>query len=148
MIIAAHLGCQFPLYLEPPMSDNDNPAINDSGDANSTRRTLLQVAAITALTQLANTTANAQVPVSPEPAATGTAPAADSPASPPAPTKTTGKKPGKPGDFDFLTGNWTIWNRKLKPGATREWEEFPGKATVWAILGGVCSIEELRIPGR
>lgn len=130
------------------MTDNDNSAINDSGDANSTRRTLLQVAAITALTQLANTTANAQVPVSPEPAATGTAPAADSPASPPTPTKTTGKTPGKPGDFDFLTGNWKIWNRRLKAGAPRGWDEFPGEATVWAILGGVCSIEELRIPAR
>lgn len=111
------------------MSDNDNPAINDSGDANSTRRTLLQVAAITALTQLANTTANAQVPVAPAPAVTG-------------------KTPGKPGDFDFLTGNWKIWNRRLKAGAPRGWDEFPGEATVWAILGGICSIEELRIPAR
>ena len=129
MIVAAHFDCQFPLYLEPPMTDNDNPAINDSGDANSTRRTLLQVAAITALTQLANTTSAAQAPVAPA-------------------TAVTGKTPGKPGDFDFLNGNWKIWNRKLKAGESRGWDEFPGEATVWAILGGVCSIEELRIPAR
>ncbi|OYT90898.1 MAG: hypothetical protein CFE43_16115 [Burkholderiales bacterium PBB3] len=52
---------------------------------------------------------------------------------------------GKPGDFDFLTGEWTIQNRRLN-GTT--WEEFPGEATVWGLLGGVASVEELRIPSR
>ena len=52
---------------------------------------------------------------------------------------------GKPGDFDFLTGEWTIQNRRLN-GTT--WEEFPGEATVWGLLGGVVSVEELRIPSR
>lgn len=94
--------------------------------ANSTRRTLLQAAAAAALGQIASQPANAQTP-----AATST--------PGPAPT------PGKPGDFDFLTGNWKIKNRQKKAGAN-DWEEFPGEATVWAILGGVCSIEELRIP--
>lgn len=53
--------------------------------------------------------------------------------------------PGKPGDFDFLTGEWRIHNRYLEKGA---WIEFPGEATVVGILQGVVSVEELRIPTR
>lgn len=52
---------------------------------------------------------------------------------------------GKPGDFDFLTGEWRIHNR-FREGD--KWIEFPGEATVVAILGGIASIEELRIPAR
>lgn len=55
---------------------------------------------------------------------------------------------GKPGDFDFLTGEWRIHNRMIKPGTEDEWIEFAGEATVWAILAGVGSVEELRIPAR
>lgn len=55
---------------------------------------------------------------------------------------------GKPGDFDFLAGNWTIKHRKLKTPHTNDWDEFEGKATCWTILGGVGSVEELRIPSR
>lgn len=55
---------------------------------------------------------------------------------------------GRPGDFAFLTGEWRIANRMIKPGTTSEWIEFPGEATVWQILGGVGSVEELRIPAR
>ncbi|MCA3254623.1 MAG: hypothetical protein INF91_03280 [Alphaproteobacteria bacterium] len=53
--------------------------------------------------------------------------------------------PGRPGDFDFLTGEWRIANRMLDKGT---WIEFPGEATVVSILGGIASIEELRIPAR
>ncbi|TDP61607.1 hypothetical protein [Roseateles toxinivorans] len=52
---------------------------------------------------------------------------------------------GKPGDFDFLSGHWKIKNRRLKDGA---WDEFDSEASVHAILGGVISVEELRIPAR
>ncbi len=52
---------------------------------------------------------------------------------------------GKPGDFDFLTGEWRIHNRMLSDGA---WIEFPGEATVHRILAGAGSVEELRIPAR
>ncbi len=62
---------------------------------------------------------------------------------PPLPAKPT---PGKPGDFNFLGGEWRIQNRRLKsPGV---WDEFPGEATCHTILGGVGSVEELRIPAR
>jgi hypothetical protein len=54
--------------------------------------------------------------------------------------------PGKPGDFDFLQGSWKIRNRKLKsPGV---WDEFDGESTCFSILGGVVSVEELRLPAR
>ena len=58
------------------------------------------------------------------------------------------RTPGKPGDFDFLTGSWTIKNRQLKNRKTDEWDVFNGESTCWSILGGVASIEELRIPER
>ncbi len=53
---------------------------------------------------------------------------------------------GKPGDFNFLAGEWRIKNRRLK--APGQWEEFKGEATCWTVLAGVGSIEELRIPAR
>ncbi len=55
---------------------------------------------------------------------------------------------GKPGEFDFLAGNWTIKHRRLKEPHGKEWDEFEGEATCWTILGGVGSVEELRIPSR
>jgi hypothetical protein len=54
--------------------------------------------------------------------------------------------PGKPGEFDFLSGEWRIRHRRLK--APGDWDVFEGEATCWSILGGVASIEELRIPAR
>lgn len=53
----------------------------------------------------------------------------------------------RPGDFDFLAGEWRISHRRLKP-ETGEWDEFTGEATCWTILNGVGSVEELRIPAR
>lgn len=67
---------------------------------------------------------------------------------PAGPARAAAKPPtanGKAGDFDFLTGNWKIKNRRRKG---KEWDEFNGEATVTAILGGLVSIEELRIPER
>ena len=52
---------------------------------------------------------------------------------------------GQPGDFDFLSGNWKIRHRRLRDGT---WDEFEGEATVVGILGGIASVEELRIPAR
>ena len=52
---------------------------------------------------------------------------------------------GKAGDFDFLSGRWKIKHRQLKNGA---WDAFEGEATVYGLLGGVASVEELRIPAR
>jgi hypothetical protein len=55
---------------------------------------------------------------------------------------------GRPGDFDFLAGAWTIRNRRLKTrwAGGDDWELFDGASTCWTVLGGAGSIEELRIP--
>lgn len=56
--------------------------------------------------------------------------------------------PGRPGEFDFLSGEWRIRHQRLESGAVDEWDHFDGEASCWSILGGVASIEELRIPAR
>jgi hypothetical protein len=57
-------------------------------------------------------------------------------------------KPGAGGDFDFLAGHWKISNRRLKQPTDKEWDVFEGEATVFSVLGGMGSIEELRVPAR
>ncbi len=47
-------------------------------------------------------------------------------------------------NFDFLTGNWVIANRRLKDYKGPEWDEFAGSAKVWPAMDGMASIEELR----
>lgn len=53
--------------------------------------------------------------------------------------------PSDGGDFAFLTGEWKIRHKRLRDG---KWDEFGGEATVYSLLGGIASIEELRIPER
>lgn len=55
---------------------------------------------------------------------------------------------GRAGEFDFLTGEWRIAHRWRSGADSMEWLEFSGEATVISILGGICSVEELRIPVR
>ena len=55
---------------------------------------------------------------------------------------------GKPGDFNFLAGEWKIRHRRLKDAASQDWDEFEGEATCFTILQGAGSVEELRIPAR
>lgn len=55
---------------------------------------------------------------------------------------------GKPGDFDFLAGEWKIHHRRLKTPGSDDWDVFEGEATCWTILAGLGSVEELRIPAR
>jgi hypothetical protein len=55
---------------------------------------------------------------------------------------------GKPGDFDFLAGEWKIQHRRLKTPGIDDWDVFEGEATCWTILAGGGSVEELRIPAR
>lgn len=54
--------------------------------------------------------------------------------------------PGKPGDFDFLTGHWHIANWQRKPDGSVD--RFEGSARVVGILAGIASVEELNIPSR
>jgi len=87
------------------------------------RRTVLQTAAIAAIGQIIATPSTATA----APSAQAT---------------------GKPGDFNFLAGEWRIKHRRLKNESTGEWDIFEGEATCWTVLEGVASIEELRIPAR
>ena len=83
------------------------------------RRALLQMAAgVAVAAQLSSSSAEAAAPV---------------------PTGS-----GKAGDFNFLSGEWKIEHRRLEG----QWDRFEGEATVTGILGGVASVEELRIPSR
>jgi len=81
-----------------------------------------------------------------------TAPAASTAAAPAPvagkPIPPAAAKPGAGGDFDFLAGHWKISNRRLKQPTDKEWDVFEGEATVFSVLGGMASIEELRIPAR
>lgn len=52
----------------------------------------------------------------------------------------------RPGEFNFLIGEWRIAQRRLK--APGDWDVFEGEATCWSILNGHASVEELRIPAR
>ena len=52
---------------------------------------------------------------------------------------------GRAGDFDFLTGEWKIGHRRLQD---KQWDQFDGEATVVGLLGGIASVEELRIPSQ
>lgn len=49
-----------------------------------------------------------------------------------------------PGDFDFLTGEWTIKHRKFDTSGPNGKIEKNGSATVRRVLNGAASIEELR----
>lgn len=60
----------------------------------------------------------------------------------------TEKKSGKIGEFNFLTGEWKIKNQHVKKGSDTEWDYYDGEATVRSILGGLISVEELRIPSK
>jgi len=91
-----------------------------SDPSNTQRRMLLQVAAgIAAIGQLGMDSASA-APVQPQ-------------------------ATGKSGDFQFLSGEWKIQHRRLRDG---KWDQFEGEASVIGILGGIASVEELRIPSR
>lgn len=92
------------------------------------RRTLVAAGAAASATAILNGQAEAQPPRF-EPI-------------PPLPTTPT---PGRAGDFDFLTGEWRIHNHSIVNG---EWFEYEGEATVYRILAGIGSVEELRIPAR
>ena len=95
------------------------------------RRIVLQSGAAAALALRAAHTAGAEPVPDADPV----------PAIPEQPT------PGRPGDFEFLAGRWRIENWKRRADQAG-WDRFPGEATCWSILGGVGSVEELRIPVR
>lgn len=51
-------------------------------------------------------------------------------------------------DFNFLFGNWSVVNRRLKARGvgSDEWEEFPGISRCEPKLGHAANIEEICFP--
>jgi len=54
------------------------------------------------------------------------------------------------GDFDFLIGDWTVRNRRLKArwSAAPEWETFEGRSRCEPRLGGTSNVEQIDFPDR
>jgi hypothetical protein len=47
-------------------------------------------------------------------------------------------------DWDWLTGNWDVWHRRLKKrlAGNDEWDEFAGKSAFWHLLGGLGNVDD------
>ena len=57
---------------------------------------------------------------------------------------------GAPDDFDFLVGDWTVANRRLKTRwtAAPQWDVFPAVSRMEARLNGAANVEELTFTDR
>ena len=53
-------------------------------------------------------------------------------------------------DWDYVMGDWTAVNRKLKKRWTNnpEWDEFPSRARYVQYLGGAANIDETTFPTK
>jgi hypothetical protein len=53
-------------------------------------------------------------------------------------------------DFDFLTGSWTIANRRLRKilAGSTEWDEFSATSTCARLFDGAANIDEMFVPAR
>lgn len=53
-------------------------------------------------------------------------------------------------DFDFLEGEWTVANRRLKKrfAGSNDWDEFPATSRCTVLLGGVANVDEIKFPTR
>jgi hypothetical protein len=51
-------------------------------------------------------------------------------------------------DFDFLIGEWSVRNRRLKVrfANSDHWDEFPAKAYMHTVLAGAGNLEEIHFP--
>jgi len=60
------------------------------------------------------------------------------------------KGKGQVTDFDFLLGDWTVENRRLKQRhvGSDDWDVFPATQRFWKLLGGVMNVDELICPAR
>ncbi len=53
---------------------------------------------------------------------------------------------GRPGDFDFLVGRWSVRNRRLMTrlrGNTSDWREFDAVIEAWTHMNGQMSFDEI-----
>jgi hypothetical protein len=53
-------------------------------------------------------------------------------------------------DFDFIAGEWTLVNRRLKKilANNTEWDEFGGTLKAQILLGGMYNVEEMDLSER
>ena len=53
-------------------------------------------------------------------------------------------------DFDFLIGNWTIANRRLRIRGvgSSDWDEFPATGHCFKLLEGVVNVDDFLAPAR
>jgi hypothetical protein len=53
-----------------------------------------------------------------------------------------------PNSFDFLVGNWTSRQRRLRTvlAGSDDWYEFTGDLRCWNLLDGVMNVDELTFP--
>jgi hypothetical protein len=51
-------------------------------------------------------------------------------------------------DFDFIAGDWTVENRRLRERGrgSADWEIFPATSSARLQLGGLANIDEIRFP--
>ena len=47
-------------------------------------------------------------------------------------------------DWDWLTGDWDVWHRRLRKrlAGNNDWDEFAGKCSFWHTLGGLGNIDD------
>jgi hypothetical protein len=47
-------------------------------------------------------------------------------------------------DWDWLTGNWDVWHRRLKQrlAGSDDWAGFAGKSSFWHTLGGLGNVDD------
>ena len=47
-------------------------------------------------------------------------------------------------DWDWLIGNWDVWNRRLKERlvGSNDWEEFKGKSALWRTMDGFGTLDD------
>lgn len=52
------------------------------------------------------------------------------------------------GDFDFLVGEWTVANQRLKErlAGSTEWEEFTSTSRCWSLFDGAANLDEFAFP--
>src|SRR3954452_12832527 len=57
---------------------------------------------------------------------------------------------GAPEDFDFLFGDWTVANRRLRARWTSHpvWDRFDGVQRCEPRLGGVANVDEITFPQK
>jgi len=53
-------------------------------------------------------------------------------------------------DFDFLVGEWTITNRRLRErlAGSDDWEEFASTSVVHNLFDGAANVDEITFPSK